>query len=359
MLERKPGAAKMSKGTWWLLGGLAAGGLIANAVMARHRRFQARRTQNQGVSVLIVGAGVVGSTYALWLARWGIDVTLLVREARLQELRAQPLRVQDVFTRRYESANLPLVTTVSSEDDYDLVIVAVRYTQVLDALEVLKPLARSTPILVLQHNPAGAEQLAERLGERHVLMGFPATGGVRMDGVVRSLPLWLESTLIGESDGANTQRLRQAASILRRAGLKVEVQRQIVLRLKTQAASTAVLAGCLYQNAGHVRWMASRPERMRLYLGALREAYRVLEANALPITSRAELVLLRQPEWLQAAIFRAATWMPWVPLLIDHYLLAASDEMAACYAELMSMARRSGIEVPLLASLEVYFPRLG
>jgi len=43
-------------------------------------------------SILVVGAGVIGSTYAAWLSQADQQVTILARGQRLAELRNQGLR---------------------------------------------------------------------------------------------------------------------------------------------------------------------------------------------------------------------------------------------------------------------------
>jgi len=341
----------MRKGTGWIVAGLALGALAAGEVARRRRRFLAQRERNREVRVLVLGAGVVGSTYAAHLARWGLDVTLLARGRRLQELTELGLQVEDAFTHRRVSAPVHLVSEVSPQEEYDLVLVVVRFTQVLEALEAVAPLAETTPILLLQNNPVGAEVPAGRLGERRFLMGFPATGGELVRGVVRSLPLWLGATTIGEPDGADTQRLHLAAGILRRAGLKVEVQRRIVPWLQTHAAMIAALAACAYRNGGHVRQMARSTDEVQLYLQAVREAYTILAANGIPITPPAESQIFAQPLWLQVALVRLMAFIPWVSLLIDSHLAAAPEEMKALYDHLMLLARRTNVEAPVLTSL--------
>lgn len=346
----------MSKTGWWLLGGAVVGALAAREIKRRRNEFSRQQARNSEARVLIIGAGVVGSTYAAHLAHWGVDVTLLARGERLEELKAQGLRWQDSLTHQGRAMRVKLASTILPEDDYDLVIVAVRHTQTAEALDLARPLAADTPILVMQNNPAGAMALCERLGQPHVMLGFPATGGALIGGLVRSLPLWLGTTIIGESDGAETQRLQQTASLLRRAGLRVEVQRRMTDWLATHGAMIAVLAGCAYKNGGRLRELADRPGQVGLYFAALREAYAVLRANGIPITPRSQEQLFAQPTWLVASLLRLAARMPWLTVAVEAHLAAAPDEMRALYDHLMAQAARVRLDAPLLRALGDYIP---
>ena len=349
----------MRKSRSWLVGGLAVAGLIARAVVKRRQAFLRQRASNRSVSVLVIGAGVVGSAYAVRLARWGMDVTLLARGSRLQELDAYGMQVRDVLTRRRLTAPLRVVSRIPPDDERDLVVLAVRDAQVRDTLDMVKPLAATTPVLVMQGHALDVEAIAGQLGHNSTLLGFPATGGACIDGVVHSLPLWLGATVIGESDGAYTQRLRQTASILRRAGLRVEAHRHMVSWLRTHAAMIAVLAGCVYRNGGSMRRMGRDADEVRLYLRALREAFDVLEASGTSVTPHTQLKVFGRPARLQVAMMRMASVTSWAEFAVDRYVAAAANEMKASYDELIVLAEHARVEVPSLRSLREYFPISG
>ena len=345
----------MGKGKWWLFGGMALGATVGYAALWQRQKARARRARNREARVLVVGAGVIGSSYAYQMAHWGLDVTLLARGERLAELRSKGLQVQDLITFHRRRASVQVVSSVPEDGDYDLVIVAVRHDQTPEALDAVRRLSDTAPILFLQNNPAGPEAIAARLAQRSVLMGFPATGGARIGGVVKSLPLWVTATTVGESDGADTQRLHQTVSILRAANIKVQVERRIVPWLATHAAEIAVLAGVVLKNGGQSRRMARDPNEAKLYLIALREAYAVLGANGIPVTPAAQTKLFERPVWLQLLIVRTMAWVPLAAYIIDRHLAAAPKEMRALYDHIMLLARQAGVDAPVLESLEPYF----
>jgi len=347
----------MRKSRWWLIGGLA-GGIVAVHLLAKHRQQVTKRhTSNAKIRVLIVGAGVTGTTYAVDLARHGIKVDLLAHRPRLDELRAHGVTVRDILTHRRREAPVHLVSQIPAQE-YDLAILAVPPAQIPQALKDLDPevsvsptIAKTTPVLIMQSISIGIDRLLDQTGEPSLLLGFPATEGVIMDGETYSPPFYLGSTIIGESDGASTHRLQQTASVLRRAGQGVQVQRHILPWLQTHTVMVAVLAACVFKNNGSMRRLARDPNEVRLYLAGLREAYQVLEASDIPVTPRTQLQVFERPIWLQTALVRLAALPPWMSFIMDRYILANRDALCAAYEHLLQLAERAGTPRPNLRSL--------
>jgi 2-dehydropantoate 2-reductase len=126
--------------------------------------------------ILMYGAGVIGTLYGAKLLQAGHEVVVLARGARLKEVVASGLVVEDVVTEVRHTAGVECLEALAPDDAYDLVVVPVRRDQLESVLE---PLARSrgTPaILFFGNNARGAQGLTERLGIERVLLGFPGAG---------------------------------------------------------------------------------------------------------------------------------------------------------------------------------------
>ena len=91
--------------------------------------------------VLVFGAGVIGSVYAVRLAKAGFDVTVSARGERLAAIRAGRPQDPPRVTAEEETADVRLVEGPDPSQRYDLVLVIVRAGQVLDALKALGPCA--------------------------------------------------------------------------------------------------------------------------------------------------------------------------------------------------------------------------
>ncbi len=84
---------------------------------------------------LVFGAGVLGCNLANNLFRAGKDVTLLARGAWVEEIRSNGLRIKNSLSRRTAVSPVPVAAELSPEDAYDVIFVAVRYTQIETILE--------------------------------------------------------------------------------------------------------------------------------------------------------------------------------------------------------------------------------
>ena len=343
------------KSIWWALIGALCGAALAFVWRKRVRDTCARKSHNREMRVLVLGSGAIAGAYAARLAHSGMRVTLVAREERWRQIREEGLRTRDVPGLATRCAPVTLASAVSRDEKADLVLVAVPHTQLAETYEAVRHLASSAPILLLGDIGLGPGSVGKMLSERQVLLGAPGTAGGMADGVVRTLPMWLGATLLGESDGSITDRSLQAASILRAAGLRVEIEPEIESYLRTQAAGVAVLAGCIYRNGGSVRRMArSRVETLR-YLAVLRETYAVLGANAIPVTPVSQLRIFDRPLWLQVALVRVVAWAPWVAWVIDNHVEQTFDEMRTLYQQLLALCENAQVEASAVASLSQYF----
>ena len=87
--------------------------------------------------ILVFGAGVIGCNLARNLVRAGKDVTLLARGAWAEEIQKNGLRIKDKFSPRMSVTRIQVVTELKPEDQYDVIFVVMRYTQVGSVLSLI------------------------------------------------------------------------------------------------------------------------------------------------------------------------------------------------------------------------------
>lgn len=136
---------------------------------------------------LVFGAGVLGCNLANNLFRAGKDVTLLARGPWAEEILQNGLRIKNTLSCRTAVSRIPVAAELSQEDAYDVIFVAVRYTQIGTIIETLRASRAKTIIFV--GNNVRASETAALLPEKNVLFAFTSAAGHRESKYVDSVDL--------------------------------------------------------------------------------------------------------------------------------------------------------------------------
>jgi 2-dehydropantoate 2-reductase len=124
------------------------------------------------VRILVLGAGVIGSVYAVKLLQAGHDVVLLARGTRLVDLQTHGLILEDAQTGDRSVLPVAAVSEPVVDDHFDLVLVSVRAEQLVSTLPVLTGLTDGSDVLFFGNTANYEAKLRAALGER-VVFGFP------------------------------------------------------------------------------------------------------------------------------------------------------------------------------------------
>lgn len=150
------------------------------------------------MKILVFGAGVLGCNLARNLFRAGREVTLLARGKWAEEIQKNGLRIKDKFSPRVSVSRIPVVTELAPEDQYDVIFVVLRYTQLDSIMEILR--ANRTKNIVFVGNNVRAKAITELLPEKNVLFAFAHSAGHREPDRVASVDL--KKMTIGQLSGA-------------------------------------------------------------------------------------------------------------------------------------------------------------
>jgi 2-dehydropantoate 2-reductase len=260
--------------------------------------------------ILIVGAGVNGSACASGLHEAGIDVTVLARGTRYQELRDEGIVIEDPFSGRRSVSKVPVIDRLGPDDVYDYILVVVRKNQVPDLLPLLAA-NRSPNIVFMGNNLSGPGVMIEALGKERVMMGAVYGAGKRDGSLVRAIVIRSVAAPFGEVDGAITPRLRRLLAIFRQAGFKAEASTDIVDAQTTHAVGVALIGPLTLRHGCDVRALARSGDDLRLFVEARREAHRVLRALGRRVVPRLEVLLGVVPGFLQVAGLRTLLRSRW------------------------------------------------
>ncbi|NBD24980.1 ketopantoate reductase family protein [Paenibacillus glycinis] len=230
--------------------------------------------------LLIFGAGVIGSVYALRFARYGLDVTVLARGKRFDELTRNGLRYNENGTIK----QLPIKAIDKLEDDdvYDYIFVPVRYDQAESALTAMKNNQSKT--IVTLTNTMGYDRWLAIVGDR-LLPGFPGAGGDMKEDVLyaRFGSEKHQGTIFGEINGLVTERVKKLATILEAANLQYDIQDNI-LAFHISHTALAIVNKHFYAEDGMVDVETARSESILRRIAAdIKQNIQLVERAGIPV----------------------------------------------------------------------------
>lgn len=195
--------------------------------------------------ICVVGAGAIGGMLAVKLAAAGAQVSVVIRGANLQAVRANGMKL--LIDGQEQIAQVKASDRIAELGEHDVVILALKAHQLpAVAADVKHLLGASTTVVTAQngvpwwyfHKLAGPWEgrrlesvdpggtIAANIDADRVIgsIVYPAAELVA-PGVVRHVEG--NRFTLGELDGADTERIRALAQLLRDAGLKAPVARDI------------------------------------------------------------------------------------------------------------------------------------
>ncbi|MEK4237102.1 ketopantoate reductase family protein [Paenibacillus sp. FSL H7-0714] len=194
--------------------------------------------------ILIFGAGVIGSMYAIKLLEAGFDVSLFAHSNRYKSLRENGLQYTEKGTVR--SIQVNVIDTLENDDVYDFIFVTVRYDRSEAALLALKD-NQSKNIVTMTSNSIGFSSWLDIVGDR-LLPAFPGFGGQIKDGVLhaRFLPKFIAATAFGEINGVVTERIENLAKLFKTAKLPYVIKKDMQAYLITHSVSDIAMLSFLH-----------------------------------------------------------------------------------------------------------------
>lgn len=194
--------------------------------------------------ILIFGAGVIGSAYAIKFMEAGIDVTIFARSDKFRALSEKGLQYNEKGV--VKSIKVKVIDTLENDDVYDFIFVTVRYDQSESALLALKD-NQSKNIVAMINNSFGFSSWQDIVGER-LLPAFPGIGGQIKKGILytRIPPKALAPAMFGEIDGLITERIENLAKLFDAAKLAYKINKDMKAYLITHSISDIAMIRSLH-----------------------------------------------------------------------------------------------------------------
>ena len=316
-------------------------------------------------SILVYGAGPLGSLFAARLQQGGNHVSLLARGQRMADLHKHGVVLEDVWTGERTVTRVNLIGELAPDGaadrgrPYDLVLVVMRKNNVIDILPILAANRHTPNVLFLGNNAAGPDAYIEALGCDRVLIGFPNTAGYRDGHVIHCLAGTEEnptSVPFGEVDGRITERTRRVARILESApGFRAELRTDMDVWLKYHVALLfPSLAPALYAAGTDRLRLARTRDLLVLAIRAIREGFSVLRALGYPVTPRRFRALLWIPEPILVLVLRRFLQNELMEVALVRHAEVIRDEVRQLTDEFMALARQTPLPTPAIDRLYVH-----
>lgn len=172
--------------------------------------------------ILIYGAGVIGSLYAVLMSKVGYSITVFARGHRLVDLLNNGLRYYE--KEKIEKAKVTIIDKLEDEDRYDYIFVPVRTDQLKQALCELKN-NKSRNIVTMVNTIEPYKELEKICGANRIIPAFPGAGGSIEKGILNAslTPKMIQPTTFGEIDKQNTSRIKELSKIFRESHIPYQI----------------------------------------------------------------------------------------------------------------------------------------
>ena len=288
--------------------------------------------------IAIFGTGGVGGYFGGRLAQAGEEVIFIARGAHLDAILAQGLRVDSV-------KGDFVIRPARAEDDLlkigtvDVVLVGVKAWQVPAAARTMKSLVGDKSFVVPFQNGVDAPaQLAEELGEEHVLGGLcQISAMIAGPGHIRHVGIE-PFVAFGELDNHPSERADRLKQAFSRAGVRAEIPADIQLALWEKFLFIASISGIGAVTRAPADITRRLPETRRMLEGMMREIVTV--ANARHVNLKGEAVISRMA-------FIDQMPLGVIPSMQRDLLEGRPSELESLVGAVVRMGQETGVPTPV------------
>jgi 2-dehydropantoate 2-reductase len=302
---------------------------------------------------MILGGGGLGTVYAGYLARAGVDVTLLVKPAHAAAFESEEIHITGLVEFR---TAVRVRSAPEPGDAFDYLIVCVKGRDTERALAPLRGLDVAT-VLSMQNGVGKDEVLARFFGRERALGAVSMVGGtlLRPGHARHSLAL---PTLVGELDGEVSGRALRLAEALQESGLPAAAVPDIRTReWEKLAVFLRTALGCSIVRTDIASALLD-PDLIHLCVRIVKEVAAVAAAEGHSLGGAPDSLIgdpNRPDEELIAAYQHLARSMrtqgpPTFPSMAQDLIAGRPTELEETAGDVLRRAERHAIRVPSLAA---------
>lgn len=306
--------------------------------------------------VLIIGAGVIGSIYGYKLIKSGNDITFLDKDIRLKELIEKGLILKINNSESIvRTRNFNVVSTISSSDIYDYIIITVQMNQLPSVYSYLMN-NQSNNIVFMVNNPEGSNEYSKYIEEQKIIIGFPGAGGEIKDGLLKGhiVSALIQPTTIGTMNRENRNAVQELRSILKQAGFPVSVNANMNSWLINHLAMICPLGNAIYADGGDNYTLSRNNIKLKKVVQALKESFRFINDSKIGINPTKFKIILFCPKAVLFLLIKFMYNTRWANIVIFKHCMNAKDEMRVLSDGFLRLVKQYNNELPAFEELTLY-----
>lgn len=304
------------------------------------------------MKILIYGAGVIGSIYAAKLYKAGVNITLLARGKRYENVKQHEVVIHDVISGEQIISNIPLTQELIPTDYYDLIIVTVRLDQLESVMPVLKANLHSSAIMFMLNKPDNLKQLQQTLPGKEIILGFPGVGGTYKNNQIEYVQIKAQKTTLGNIDGDNNDLVLKIKVILEKAGFQVELNANMKAWLKIHAIFISCVAAAITKEYGDSVQLGKNKRSVQIMVKSINEGFKAAQSLGLPIKpANLKMIFMTMPQWFSVWYWQKAMQGKTGTLAMAPHVNTAKEELQLLAGKVLTIVHASSVPTPTLDAL--------
>ncbi len=300
------------------------------------------------MKILVFGAGVLGCNLARDLFKAKKDVTILARGKWAEEIKNNGLRIKDKFKPRMSISHIPVITELTPDDQYDVIFITLRYTQIESILDILR--SNRTKNIVFVGNNVRAKDLSETLPEKNVLFAFASSAGHREPNYVDSIDL--KKITIGQlrDSQSNEQFIKQ---IFEGSKCKITYEPNMEDYLLCHAAFVLPIVFACYKTDGNLKKIKGNKAYFNKIIDANIEGYKAIRNAGHAILPK-EDEIFESPKYRKTCLrfFKLMCATSLGKICASDHAMNAVEEMSSLNRDLKLLFDKTDAKYPVWEELE-------
>lgn len=300
------------------------------------------------MKILVFGAGVLGCNLARDLFKAKKDVTILARGKWAEEIKSNGLRIKDKFKPRMSISHIPVITELTPDDQYDVIFITLRYTQIESILDILR--SNRTKNIVFVGNNVRAKDLSETLPEKNVLFAFASSAGHREPNYVDSIDL--KKITIGQlkDSQSNEQFIKQ---IFEGTKCKITYEPNMEDYLLCHAAFVLPIVFSCYKTDGNLKKIKGNKAYFNKIIDANIEGYKAIRNAGHAILPK-EDEIFESPKYRKTCLrfFKLMCATSLGKICASDHAMNAVEEMSSLNRDLKLLFDKTDAKYPVWEELE-------